>query len=59
MGNGTASAGNVTGFTFNSSGTTTITYTVALDTTTAAESAAGKPDRRLDQHLRDCGWGGG
>jgi hypothetical protein len=35
-GQGTASAGNVTGFTFTSSGTTTITYTVALDTTTAA-----------------------
>ncbi len=35
-GQGTASAGNVTGFTITSSGTTTITYTVALDTTTAA-----------------------
>lgn len=35
-GQGTASAGNVTGFTITSHGTTTITYTVALDTTTAA-----------------------
>lgn len=35
-GEGTSSAGNVTGFTITSSGTTTIAYTVAKDTATAA-----------------------
>jgi len=35
-GQGTSAAGNITGFTITSSGTTTITYSLATDTSTAA-----------------------